>query len=99
MTCHDEFTRRGVEPEGNNVVRILIGYQQEFTGRGDHEVPGGFSLRALMPNTGERAVHLVNGVDHDTSAYVPMKTNLSIYFPPADSHRCVDGSSGNAECR
>ena len=65
MACRRKLTRRGVEPECDDAVRVLIGRQQEFTGRVNRKVPGSLSLRALVPDARERAVRLIDGIDHD----------------------------------
>ena len=67
MACRRKYTRRAIEPECNEIVCVLIGYQHEFAGRVDHKVPGSFPLHIRMSGTRKQAVGLIDGIDHDTA--------------------------------
>ena len=60
-----ELARGRVNLECDQIVRILIGDQQELSTRAEGKVAGGLPACLLMPEEGERAILPIDGIAND----------------------------------
>ena len=65
VTGFRQPARGWVNLERDEVVRVLIGDQQEFPARTDGKVPGGSAPGAFMPNENQGTLLPIDGVLRD----------------------------------